>query len=329
MNFKGSRIFMLIILGSLLIVGLLLLYLNENRQKRKLQTDIDLLKPMIESVENIQDILYYCETQPKLNYFYLSPNIGDFLQGSWEEHIKNPDMIFDIVHPNDYEVLMKKKLGTYDFSKPIVVRFKDNRGQYVWYEEKATPVYKDGKFTAVIGVFRNINDKVVLQQKLEYNSTHDSLTDLHNRAFFQLKLDEFNELDVPIAVIIADLDNLKQVNDQYGHHMGDQLICEAAKCLKGVADENMTVARIGGDEFAIIIPTENLLQVEQYIKMAQEKMQENVRNPLFSPIQVSIGYKHSNSSYGVMERVLNEADDNMYQNKKKKKLDASYLNSEV
>ena len=99
---------MLILPGVLLIVALLLLYLNEYRQKRKLQTKIDLLKPMIESVENIQDILYYCETQPKLKYLYLSPNIGDFLKGSWADHVKKPEMIFDIVHPNEYEVLMKK-----------------------------------------------------------------------------------------------------------------------------------------------------------------------------------------------------------------------------
>ena len=284
---------MLIFLGVLLIVALLLLYLNEYRQKRKLQTKIDLLKPMIESVENIQDILYYCETQPKLKYLYLSPNIGDFLKGSWADHVKKPEMIFDIVHPNEYEVLMKKKLGTHDFSKSITVRFQNKSGQYIWYEEKATPVYQDGKFTAVIGVFRNINDKVVLQQKLEYNATHDSLTELYNRAFFQSKMDELNELDVPVAVIIADLDDLKRVNDQYGHHMGDQ--------------------------FAVIIVTEDLLQVEQYIKMAQEKMQENKRNSLFSPIQVSVGYKHSMSSYGVMEQLFNEADDKMYQNKKQKK----------
>ena len=87
---------------------------------------------------------------------------------------------------------MKKKLGTLDFNKPITVRLKNHLGKYIWFEEYATSVYKDGKFVAVIGIFRNIDDKVALQRQLEYNSTHDALTDLYNRAFFQLKLNDFN-----------------------------------------------------------------------------------------------------------------------------------------
>lgn len=307
------------LLLSILIFGLLLLYLKEFNGKLKLQQNINLLKPMIEMAENIQDILYYCETYPKLNYLYLSPNIGTILGESLEEHLQNPDLIFDIVHPDDYDTLMKKKLGKLDFSKPITVRFKNSVGEYLWFEECATPIYKNGKFVAVMGIFRNIDDKVKLNEQLEYNANHDSLTKLYNRAFFQRKLSEYNKNNTPIAVIIADLDDLKPVNDKYGHKMGDQLVCKAADCLNSAANEEMIVARIGGDEFAILIPNADIVKVEEYIKNVQEKLQQNHENFPISPIQISIGYKHSQSSFGVMEKLLSDADANMYQNKKMKK----------
>ena len=101
--------------------------------------------------------------------------------------------------------------------------------------------------------------------------------------------------------------------------MGDRLIRATANCLKAYADQEMIVARIGGDEFAILLPNTSVSQVEQYIKNVQEKMQRDHGNLPFSPIHISIGYEYCLSSYGVMERLLHKADANMYKNKKLKK----------
>ena len=311
---------MWIVLESILIVALLLFCMNLYKAKLKLQQKVAFYKPMIETVENIRDILYYCETDPELNYLYLSATINNHLgPNALEEHLKNPDIVFEIVHPDDYEILMMKKLGNLDFNKPIKVRFRNHLGQYVWFEEHANPVYKDGKLVAVQGIFRNIDDMVALQQQLEYKSTHDALTNLYNREFFQSKMDELNRCEVPITVIVADLDELKQINDKYGHLIGDQLVREAANCLTAFADKEMIVSRIGGDEFAILLPNATVLQVEQYIKNVQEKMQRDYGNYPFSTIQISIGYEYCSSSYGVMEHLLDEADANMYKIKKIKK----------
>ena len=86
----------------------------------------------------------------------------------------------------------------------------------------------------------------------------------------------FNQCEEPIAVIIADLDELKGINDEYGHQMGDRLIREAANCLKAYADEEMIVARIGGDEFAILLPNTSVSQVEQYIEKVQTRNADEI-----------------------------------------------------
>lgn len=304
-----------------IIVGLLLICNNLFKQKLKLQQQVNYLKPMVETVENVRDILYYCETKPKLNYLYLSPTVNYLLgPNAYEEHLQNPEKVFEIVHPDDREVLEKKLSGQFDFSKPIIVRFKHHHGQYIWFEEYGTPIYKDGQFIAILGIIRNIDDKITLQQQLEYKSSHDALTDLYNREYFQSKLTDFNEnCDTPIAIIMVDLDELKFINDHYGHQMGDCLIQEAANVFKIFADEQTIVARLGGDEFAVLLANVSNSQVEQYIKNIQVEMNLASEDKQFSLIKASIGYAYSTSSKGVMEQLLSEADAKMYENKKAKK----------
>nr|WP_106785054.1 sensor domain-containing diguanylate cyclase [Lysinibacillus timonensis] len=310
---------MWIVFGCI-IVGLLLLCMSLYNQKIKLQHRVELLRPIVETVENIRDILYYCEIVPKLNYLYLSPTVNDLLgPNTLEEHIHNPEKIFEIVHPDDIDILEKKKLGELNFNDPIQVRLRDHLGKYIWFEEYATPVYKKGKYVGVQGIFRNIDEKVALQQQLEYKSTHDALTDLYNRDYFQSKVNDFNQCEISIGVIIADLDELKWMNDEYGHLMGDQLICKATECFKMYIDKETIVARIGGDEFAILFPNASISQVEQYIQNVQDEIQRANNEALELPLQISIGYAYSYSSYGVMEQLLNEADANMYKMKKGKK----------
>lgn len=311
--------YMWIFLG--IIIGFLLICLRLHYQKSKLQQKVELLEPLVESVENIRDILYYCETDSKLKYLYLSPTINNLLgPNALSDHLQDPDKIFEIVHPDDYEILEKKILGTLNFNQPITVRLKNHLGEYIWTEEYATPVYKDGKYVAIQGLSRNINDKIVLQQQLEYKSTHDALTNLYNREYFQAKMAHFNERNEPITVVLADLDELKWVNDKYGHQMGDKLVCETAACLEAFADNDMLIARIGGDEFSILIPNKSVLQVEQFLKNVEMKMQKDYKDLPFSSIKISIGYEYSNSSYGVMEQLFSQADAKMYINKKKRKL---------
>ncbi|MER2030889.1 MAG: sensor domain-containing diguanylate cyclase [Solibacillus sp.] len=309
-----------IVVGGILIC-LSVICIHLQNEKAKLQQKIDLFKPMIETTEGIRDILYYCEVFPKLKYLYLSPSIDSNLgPNSLEQHLENPEIVFDIVHPDDLDTLKKKQLGTLNFDNPITVRFQNHLGEYIWFEEYATPVYKNGKVIAVQGVYRNVHSHHILQEQLEYKSTHDGLTGLHNREYFQLKKNEFNEIAIPISVIIADLDDLKAINDEYGHQMGDQLIITAADCLKKFADEEMIVARIGGDEFIVIIPHKNNFEVEQYIKNVRSEMKESSNSLPFSPIHISIGYEYSSSSYGEMRQLFNKADQKMYNNKKMKKM---------
>lgn len=306
------------ILSVLLLVILIIVILLLNFKRSKLQQEVDSVIPMLEVVENLKDIMYYCELKPNLKYRYLSPVVDQFFgEGAMQEHIKNPSIIFrDLVHPDDRHILVKKNNGELDYSKPIVTRLKNADGKYIWFEEYATPVYDQEGLIAIQGVLRDISEKVELQQRLEYKVTHDALTNVYNRGFFESQLDYFNwKRDVPVAVLICDVDELKLVNDHFGHRVGDSLIRETAKLLNSTVIENGIVARIGGDEFAVIFINTELLHIEKYLTDLRKEI--DLFNSVSRPyrVKISVGYAYSPSSLGKMDALFVEADKKMYEEK--------------
>lgn len=307
-----------VVLGVVII--LLAICMKLYFQLARMRQQVDYLKPLIDTVENVKDIIYYCET-PQLKYRYLSPAVNQFGPNIYEEHMKNPYKIFEMVHPEDHVKLESKASGKMDFSKPLTIRILNDKGDYTWFEENATPVYKEGKLVALQGIFRNIDDKMKLQQQLEYEVSHDGLTNVYNRTFFQTKMGEFNRVkDVPMGVIVCDLDRLKYINDNYGHQTGDRLIIEAANILTNCAGEETILARLGGDEFAILLPNSTEEEVIEFINKVIQSL--NYYNSFNESLQIhmSIGYSYIHSSIRNMECLYSEADQQMYTAKKAKKV---------
>ena len=284
-------------------------------QKVNFSKKISLLQPMVESVENIRDVLYYCETHPEFKYQYLSPTIDDLLgPGTLEAHLRDPRAIYDLVHPEDYALLEAKERGEVDFTQPLRFRFRNHHGEYLWFEEYATPVYENGRYVAVQGLFRNIHEKVLLEEKLANQAIRDGLTGVYNRQYFQQQFEKYDALQEEMMIAVIDLDGLKEVNDTYGHMTGDLMIQATAQALQQYACENTVVARIGGDEFVIIKPNCNYTEFEQYIK----KVHGYLSN-IHEQIQMSVGSAYAPNSYGKMNELLHEADLQMYEQKKQQK----------
>lgn len=302
------------------MVMLLAICIKQYYQLAQMRRQIDYLKPLIDTVENVKDIIYYCEV-PQLKYNYLSPAVNLFGPDIYERHMKDPYKIFEIVHPEDYDKLHHKATGKMDFSKPLTLRLLNDKGDYVWFEEYVTPVYKEGRLVALQGILRNIDDKMKLQKQLEYEVSHDGLTNVYNRTFFQTKMGIFNKVeDVPMGVIICDLDQLKYINDTHGHQTGDRLIIEAANILKNCANEEAIIARLGGDEFAILLPRTTEEDVVAYINKVIQNL--NYHNSFNASLQIhiSIGYSYIQSSIQNMDCLYSEADHQMYTAKNAKKV---------
>ncbi|WP_175988088.1 sensor domain-containing diguanylate cyclase [Bacillus sp. Marseille-Q1617] len=268
-------------------------------------------------VERSQDIIYHFEIKPDFEYKYLSPAIEKVLGADLiEESKKNPLIAFDRIHPDDYNILLRKISGKLDYTKPVRQRWKNDEGIYICFEEFVTPIYENGELTAVQGIIRNVDDKVALQKELEYKATHDSLTDLFNREFFESLMQKYNDCeDISTGMIICDLNNLKLINDRYGHKMGDRLIVETAGILKKVSADHISVSRIGGDEFAILIEHCSPGSPDELTHLLQSTIHSFNQNSTEFKLSMAMGNAHSESSIGRMEELFKQADQRMYREK--------------
>ncbi|RHW32048.1 diguanylate cyclase [Lysinibacillus yapensis] len=271
--------------------------------------------------ETTKDSSYYYQVYPTKKFLYLSSSTDNVLgKGSAQEAYLNPEICFRDIHPDDYEIFHKKVNGELDYTKSIIQRWKDRSGEYRWFEEYATPIYENGKLVAIKGVLRNIDERVQMQRELEYRYKHDALTDLYNRAYFEQKNAEYDEqLNIPVGIIICDLDELKYVNDNFGHKEGDRLIKDAAGVLNKFSSDTVIVARIGGDEFAIIHANSTANETEELVKKIHLQLDMHSHSSLGRKINLSIGFASSDRSKGNMNRIFAKADQMMYEHKIKRK----------
>jgi diguanylate cyclase (GGDEF)-like protein len=141
------------------------------------------------------------------------------------------------------------------------------------------------------------------------------MTELYNRAFFEetlLKLEVDRE--DPIGMIVIDLNDLKPTNDRYGHQTGDKLIRRTAEVLKAGTSSEHIIARIGGDEFIIIMPGSNLEDTDELIERLESLVVLN--NKFYREPELSLSLGAAVSAPGLsLEKVFSLADDEMYKNK--------------
>ena len=313
--------FLLGFITAVLITILGIPYLYKKRRKNEESELIEDYTRFAGLVENNKDSLYYFQVYPYEKFLYLSPSADNILgEGSVAAVYKNPEICFRDVHPDDYEVLRKKVKGEIDFNKSIIQRWKDKSGRYRWFEEYAIPIYENGLLVAIQGVMRNIDEKVELQKKILYQLHHDTLTDVYNREYFELTFERYNkETNARIAIIVCDLDDLKYTNDNFGHRMGDILIQETARVLNKFASEDITVARIGGDEFVLIVVDQTENQIKQLITDILKEIDHYNINESKVKIKMSVGYSYTPTSKGKMAELFTQADNNMYIDKMNKK----------
>ena len=129
-------------------------------------------------------------------------------------------------------------------------------------------------------------------------------------------------MNVPVGIIVCDLDRLKYVNDSWGHLISDALIKNTAKVLKSVFDNEQVVARVGGDEFVIIIKDKSYTEVEDLYNKLQNSITLFNERDINIPIDISIGFAYFRNLSFKMQIVLDDADNHMYKNKRYKRQEA-------
>jgi diguanylate cyclase (GGDEF)-like protein/PAS domain S-box-containing protein len=206
-------------------------------------------------------------------------------KGSWEGEIQNI-----------------KKDGTRFWSHASASSFIHNEYGLVW-----------------VTVQQDITKRKQAETKLEYLGTHDSLTGLYNRSYFDEEMRRYEKgRQYPISIVMVDLDHLKKVNDEKGHLAGDGLLQRTAQILNESFRGDDILARIGGDEFAALLPNTDEKSASEALTRVRSNVQRNNASEKETTLSISLGTDTAKKGTE-LKKVLQQADKNMYQEKSKKK----------
>ena len=173
----------------------------------------------------------------------------------------------------------------------------------------------ESSFDWVLVALQDITARKKAEEYLRYLGTHDVMTGLYNRAYFEEALSNLEaDRNDPISFIIIDLNGLKAANDSLGHYAGDQLIRRTAEVLRASIDDGYFAARIGGDEFIIVMSGANEEDSAEMMERVQSLAVMN--NKFYREPALSLSLGAATSAPGLsLQKVISLADDAMYRNK--------------
>jgi len=194
--------------------------------------------------------------------------------------------------------------GPNDFSDSEI------RYNHVWWS--VAPGYEQDYSRVIVSIV-DITERQRTEERLRYLSTHDLLTNLYNRNFFEAELERLqNSRHNPINIMVADVNGMKETNDAYGHGAGDELLRRTANVLKNSFRKEDVIARIGGDEFVVLFS--GSISENDAIRRVKECLEEHNRWYDGAPLSLSIGAAARTRGTSLQE-IFKKADQLMYKEK--------------
>ena len=272
---------------------------------------------LMELFNSIPDLIFYKDP----NSVYLGCN------KAFEQFVGKDSS--EIIGHTDYELFDKEMANLFSEMDVAMINQKSGRkseefvpssdGHMAYLETLKTPYY-DAKenLLGLIGISRDITERKNREEEIFYLNRMDVLTELYNRRFFEeekLRLDTVTQL--PFSIIFADVNGLKLINDSFGYSDGDKMLIETGKVLKKYCRSDDIIARIGGDEFCILLPkTEGNVAkeiIEKIQKFCEEYPIEIDSTSL--KLSISFGYAVKESSTENLANTIAMAEDLMRRNK--------------
>lgn len=214
--------------------------------------------------------------------------------------------------PLDFDYITKFIIAHLGTNMQFSIHSKNN--DTLILEGRATISYNECQPSEFQIIAQDVTSRVIAEKKIHHLTFHDKLTNLYNRAYFDDSLQKLeHSQEYPYSIIIGDMNGLKFVNDAFGHKVGDCLLIETANILRTCCPDKSIVARLSGDEFAMIIPNCSENEAMKVCRTIKEVCSKSNSHPIKPSI--ALGYSTSNDNTKTSDSLIVEADDNMYKNK--------------
>ncbi|MDJ0728818.1 MAG: PAS domain S-box protein [Crocosphaera sp.] len=293
-------------------------------QRKKMEQALYESEQRLEGIlTSIQDVVWSFDANFS-RLIYINPAAQITFGFCLEKLYNNPNLWLQLIHTDDQESVryhrqILKEVGYTEYKYRII----RNDDKTRWLSSRMRCVYDEkGKIIRIDGIDSDITEQKQAEEQLQYNATHDPLTNLPNRILFMDRLEHARQRqkrhpNFTFAVLFLDLDEFKIINDSLGHAMGDQLLKEIARRLEDGLRSDDTLARLGGDEFTILL--EDIEDIKDAIKIAK-RIHLDLTRPFILEgqdifINTSIGIALSSSGYEKAAEILRDADTAMYRAK--------------
>lgn len=200
------------------------------------------------------------------------------------------------------------KTGT----KEYIFEKRDTKERWIGSYSYAPIIDKDGNALGAVVVCRDVTETKAAEKRLIFQRNHDFLTGLFSRAYLEGEL-RLMRSTFPITIGIVDINGLKLINDSFGSKMGDAILKKTAQLLLQQSDEEMLVARYGGDEFVFVMPGKDGYAAEAYFRRVEEAAKAVSIEELH--LSLSFGHATRSSHQEDLQLVLKKAEDSMNRNK--------------
>ena len=301
--------------------------IEEGQSARVVLQRIDKANEFINSV-TFQEFSRMLKVLPSLIYLKDARGRYVFCSQYWHhlEHYDDPD--WTIRGKTDLEIRKDQENARLAYESDLRIIATGEGTSYVIEEnEDGVQEYlqlikeplknEDGQVQGIIAIINNVTEQERLRQELHRRSFTDELTGLYNRAYFDEYVTQLPETVYPLGILSADCDGLKEINDQWGHAVGDEYIRMAATLLKTSLSPGSIIFRMGGDEYMALLPGTN----EEALQRTISRLQENAK--IFSirerSLSVSFGVCLMTSAELSFQACMEQSDRDMYRNKRARK----------
>jgi len=294
--------------------------MESSRVEADLQKSVATYRTLVEQIPAIT----YIASLDRSRILFVSPQIKDVLGYSQEDFLANQEIWSQRIHPEDRDRVLGEMRQSLQNNQPFhsEYRIRSKDGRDIWVKDAASKVQDQDQDLYFQGVAYDISERKATEKQLMLMAHYDQLTGLANRALFHDRLEQVvisaKRHRYQFAILYLDLDGFKAVNDDYGHQSGDAVLLETARRLQAHVREVDTVARMGGDEFTIILDD---AQSNDAIALVAKKLIDAVSKPYASldaghQLTVSVGIAAYPADSVCVDELITAADHAMYRAKK-------------